>query len=117
MYIPSRISREDGDVVLRAEKELLEGLSSLDDELVSIWGKELEGERATLKTTQINLDKLIAEFNAEKQGHDGIKAELAQEIAKFNKALNDYAVEKEQHNATKRELETAKLPFWKKFGM
>ena len=59
----------------------------------------------------------MAEFNATKQSHDTVKTELAQEIAKYSKALNNYAVEKEQHNATKKELETAKLPFWKKFGM
>ena len=44
-------------------------------------------------------------------------SQLDQEKAKVLAKISALAVEKEQHDATKKELETAKLPFWKKFGM
>ena len=72
---------------------------------------------------------LIAEFEAlaTPSGSQSLTAELeaervnlaiqGSEKAKLSKNLAELSVEKEKHDATKLELETANLPFWKKFGM
>ena len=119
---------------LAAEKDKLQGLiSELAGEKATSEAtlKELEAEKAAKAATQsdlsaeksshdtakLNLGTLQGQLAAEKAKLEAVQAELGSEKAKLSKNLAELSVEKEKHNATKLELETANLPFWKKFGM